>query len=167
MTLNLSSKIFAVVLLYSFGLSFSQTKERPVDSLKKAPIAINIVDIISEGQEITNDLKIIGRKAKPNTELKLIDSLYTGYKDFLIEQEKTRQHFMTINPNSQKVDNRIKKWGSFRTKLENWQLIINAYNNANSSLINDLNHKLKTWDLTYLSAQVNAPEELLSYVKST
>jgi small-conductance mechanosensitive channel len=135
------------------------------DSIKQVPIPVNVVDIIEEIREVNNDLKIIKRKAEPSSQVKQIDSLYRGYKEFLLTQERVTRSFLSTNPNIQKIDNRIKKWTAYKTKLDDWENSLNSFNSRNSDLIDDLNHKIETWNLTYKNAVENkAPTELLAYV---
>ena len=145
---------------------YSQEVEVTNDSIKQVPVPVNIVDIIKEIREVNNDLKLIKKKAVPSKDLIQIDSIYPGYKEFLSKQEAVSRAFVLSNPNRQKIENQIKKWGVYKEAISKWESTINDYNNKNSDLIHDLNSKIETWNLTYENAKENnAPGELLGYVQ--
>ncbi|WP_115463194.1 mechanosensitive ion channel family protein [Winogradskyella aurantiaca] len=145
---------------------YSQEVEVTNDSIKQVPVPVNIVDIIKEIREVNNDLKLIKKKAKPSKDLIQIDSIYPSYKEFLSKQEAVSRAFVLSNPNRQKIENQIKKWGVYKEAISKWESKINDYNNKNSALIHDLNSKIKTWNLTYKNAnENNAPRELLGYAQ--
>lgn len=160
-------RLLGTIALISCNITFAQeiVVAEQDSSDTKAPVAINVVNIIEEVRSTASELKLIKRKANPTKRLQSIDTAYTNYKKFLDEQLNITERFISANPNRQKIDNRIKKWNSYRSKLEDWEQEINNYTGRNSKLIDDINTEIKTWSLTYDNAKNSeAPTELLSYV---
>lgn len=130
------------------------------------PSAIKIVNIIQGVEDANEELKLSSKKIGTSSSIKRIDSVFPEYAKFLRAQEERKKHFVAANPNRQKINNLIKKWGGYYDHLGNWESVINEHEERNIIIQEVLNFKEKTWQLTYENAvKEKVPLEVLTSVR--
>ena len=67
------------------------------------PQAIKVVDIIQKVEEANKELKLSYRKIGFGNRVSRIDSLFPDYAKFIKAQLKRKDHFVSANPNRQKI----------------------------------------------------------------
>ncbi len=149
--------------------SFSQVKESVVviDTIRtEKPIAIPIINIIQKIEEAEDEIEQITKKIPLHSSVVKIDSLYSLYIPFIQNQKIIAERFIKANPNRQKVDNLIKKWGTQADNLKTWEATINKYEARNLRLIEEISLNQQIWELTYQNAIIEkVPLEVLSRTK--
>lgn len=158
--------IFLLLPLLSF--SFQEKGPASQDSLqteKPQPISVN--RLVTEMEELRTLIDLNSKKIVPSARMKRIDSLYPVYKDLIDNEIKLGEAFIASNPNQQKINNLIKRWGEYRIQLSGWETEITAYVDRNLRLLESLNSELRVWDLTYERArEQEVPGELLTNIRS-
>lgn len=130
------------------------------------PTAIKTTDIIQRVEDSNKELKTTLRRISSGTEVQKIDSLYPSYAKFINAQEKRKDHFVSANPNRQKINNLIRKWEGYHDYLSRWESTINRYEERNIILQEIIVFKGKTWELTYDNAvEEKVPLEVLTSVR--
>lgn len=131
-----------------------------------APEAIPLTRIVQELENTREEIKTNRNRIERNTTE--ADSLFPIYEEFLNEQKKEAASFLTANPNREKIDNIIIKWEGFNNYLKSWQTEINESERRNSLLLETIEPKEATWELTYDKALgEDIPEKVLSSIEET
>ena len=87
---------------------------KKVDSTGRyVPEAIKVVNIIQKVEQANEELKSATRRTSSAQDIKRIDSLLPSYTKFIGAQKKRKDHFVSANPNRQKINNLIKKWNKY------------------------------------------------------
>ena len=161
-----SVALFILVLHPFFGMG-QIVSEIAVDSTGKAiPKPIKVTEIIQKVESASANIKATSRKTSMARSIKKIDSLYPEYAAFLKAQKKRKEHFVSANPNRQKINNLIKKWSGYHDHLSGWESVINDRVDRNVIVQELTTFNEETWRLTYENAvKENVPLEVLKSVK--
>lgn len=167
MKLLLRSITFFVLVLYPFFGMGQIVSNVAVDSTGKAiPKPIKVTDIIQKIESASANIKATTRKTTMVRSVKKIDSLFPAYAEFIKAQEKRKEHFVSANPNRQKVNNLIKKWSGYQDHLSGWESVINDREDRNLIVQELTTFNEETWRLTYENAvKEKVPPEVLKSVK--
>ncbi len=146
---------------------FSQSESENLDTtIVKEIKPIPVIRIIPSIEETYAEAKLTEKKIEPKKNIKLIDSLFSIQVAFIKERSSQADEFIQANPNKQKVDNLINKWGGYRDQFKNWSAAINEYLSRNVILYEAIIKEEKKWNLTYDNAVAReAPDQLLSSVE--
>jgi len=159
--------LFLTLCLSPF-LSYSQIADNTkTDSTGAAiPTAIHATNIIQGVEEANKEIKTTTRKIRLSNSVKKIDSLFPPFAEFIDVQEKRKKHFVDANPNRQKINNLIRKWEGYADHLSRWESTINEYEERNMIVLEIVNFKQETWELTYKNAvKEKLPLEVLTSVR--
>lgn len=155
----ISFKIFRsyVCILY-FLLSAStiyaqQTSTSQDTTLVSKPAVIPVTDIIQNVKNIEEDFNLIRKKIEPKLAITKIDSLLPSYEHFIKKEQADAHKFITSNPNRQKIDNLVRKWGSYQNHLKKWEDEIDQNEERNIRLLERVEKSKEVWQLTYDNAK--------------
>ncbi|MGB5404546.1 MAG: mechanosensitive ion channel domain-containing protein [Robiginitalea sp.] len=156
------------LLLPLCALAFQDSGATLGDSTRtRQPVAIPISSVLSEIESAKSDIELNYEKIKPGKGLIRIDSLYKVYKKLLTAKEEEANQFLNSNPNRQKIDNLIIKWGEYEAQLLGWQTDITVYASRNMRLLESFRNEGKVWNLTLEKAKAEeAPPELISSIEA-
>ncbi len=158
--------VLSIFLLPFLGQS-QMTIPKKIDSTGRyVPQTIKVIDIIQKVEQANEELKTASRRTASHRDLERIDSLLPDYTKFITAQKKRKDHFISANPNRQKINNLIKKWNGYYDHLEIWESTINAHEEKNLIVKDVIEYNEKTWELTYKNAIAEkVPLEVLSSVR--
>ncbi|MCA0933328.1 mechanosensitive ion channel [Lutimonas saemankumensis] len=167
MKLFLKSIVIFVLVLHPFLGTGQIVSDVAVDSTGKAiPKPIKVTEIIQKVESASANIKATSRKTTMARSVKRIDSLFPEYAAFLKAQKKRKDHFVSANPNRQKINNLIKKWRGYHDHLSGWESIINEREDRNVIVQELTTFNEETWKLTYENAvKEKVPPEVLNSVK--
>ena len=156
------------IFLAPFIVKSQVSIPKKVDSTGRyIPQAIKVVNIIKKVEQANEELKTATRRTSSDRDIKRIDSLLPAYTKFISAQKKRKDHFVSANPNRQKINNLIKKWNGYYDHLEIWESAINTHQEKNLIVKEVIDYNEETWKLTYENAVVEkAPLEVLTSVRS-
>ncbi len=159
--------LISIVLFPIFSFSQESESAAAIDTVRaEKPIAIPIINIIQKIEEAENEIEQSTKNIPLHPSVVHIDSLYSIFVPFIQNQKILAERFIKANPNRQKVDNLIKKWGTQADNLKNWESTINKYEERNLSLIDKISFNEQIWELTYQNAITEkVPLEVLSRTK--
>ncbi|WKK65657.1 mechanosensitive ion channel family protein [Lutimonas zeaxanthinifaciens] len=167
MKLFLKSVTFFILVLHPFFGLGQIVSEVAVDSTGKAiPKPIKVTEIIQKVESASANIKATSRKTTMARSIKKIDSLFPEYAAFIKAQKKRKEHFVSANPNRQKINNLIKKWSGYHDHLSGWESVINDREDRNVIVQELTTFNEETWRLTYENAvKEKVPLEVLKSVK--
>ena len=156
------------LLLPLCALAFQDSGASVRDSiLRRQPVAIPVASVLSEIESAKSDIELNYKMIEPGKELIRIDSLYKVYKKLLTVKQKEANQFLNSNPNRQKIDNLIIKWGEYKAQLSGWETDITVYASRNMRLLESFRNEDRVWNLTLEKAKAEeAPPELISSIEA-
>ena len=156
------------LLLPLCALAFQDSGASVRDSiLTRQPVAIPVASVLSEIESAKSDIELNYKMIEPGKELIRIDSLYKVYKKLLTVKQKEANQFLNSNPNRQKIDNLIIKWGEYKAQLSGWETDITVYASRNMRLLESFRNEDRVWNLTLEKAKAEeAPPELISSIEA-
>jgi len=156
------------ILFLSPLFSFGQLGKSgvPTDTTKVKPAPIPVISIIRNIEDANEEIKDTRRRLKSKGDLLVLDSVFPAYAKFIQAQKKRGDKFVEANPNREKINNLIKKWGGYDDQLNGWESVVNDYITRNTILLEAVVEREKTWELTYKNArEQKVPFEVLGSIK--